>query len=189
MKTKSIVLLLFMSMFMSVACSEKTPQPQIVENETVQFIDIRIYPDNMIRFNGKMLSESGLNNHIQNLNVSEETRARIIFNENASFGIIMQAQRYLYEKGVMQINAKRLASDKFLEYNENTVHIDILNSDKLLFDGNLMHVNNLEIALQNMELPGNAEFVITVGQSTTFGAVHDIQKLLAMGGFNKISNS
>jgi biopolymer transport protein ExbD len=81
-----------------------------------------------------------------------------------------------------------LSAKEFLNYDEKIVHIDILNSDKLLFDGDLLHTEDLEIALNNTELPTNVEFIITVSERATFGAVYDVQKLLAINGLDKISN-
>ena len=184
MKTK-LILLIFLIL---ISCSKKAQDQQTIEEEIDEIVDIRIFPEDQVRFNGKMISESGLYSHIQNLNISDETRARIIFDENVSFGVITQAQKLLYEKGIKQINAKGLSAKEFLNYDEKIVHIDILNSDKLLFDGNLLHTEDLEIALNNTELPTNVEFIITVSERATFGAVYDVQKLLAINGLDKISN-
>ena len=184
MKTK-LILLIFLIL---ISCTKKVQDQQTIEEEIDEIVDIRIFPEDQVRFNGKMISESGLYSHIQNLNISDETRARIIFDENVSFGVITQAQKLLYEKGIKQINAKGLSAKEFLNYDEKIVHIDILNSDKLLFDGNLLHTEDLEIALNNTELPTNVEFIITVSERATFGAVYDVQKLLAINGLDKISN-
>ncbi len=184
MKTK-LILLIFLIL---ISCTKKVQDQQTIEEEIDEIVDIRIFPEDQVRFNGKMISESGLYSHIQNLNISDETRARIIFDENVSFGVITQAQKLLYEKGIKQINAKGLSAKEFLNYDEKIVHIDILNSDKLLFDGNLLHTEDLEIALNNTELPTNVEFIITVSERATFGDVYDVQKLLAINGLDKISN-
>jgi biopolymer transport protein ExbD len=184
MKTK-LILLIFLIL---ISCTKKVQDQQTIEEEIDEIVDIRIFPEDQVRFNGKMISESGLYSHIQNLNISDETRARIIFDENVSFGVITQAQKLLYEKGIKQINAKGLSAKEFLNYDEKIVHIDILNSDKLLFDGDLLHTEDLEIALNNTELPTNVEFIITVSERATFGAVYDVQKLLAINGLDKISN-
>ena len=184
MKTK-LILLIFLIL---ISCSKKAQDQQTIEEEIDEIVDIRIFPEDQVRFNGKMISESGLYSHIQNLNIADETRARIIFDENVSFGIINQVLTLLYEKGITQINAKGLSEEEFLNYDEKIVHIDILNSDKLLFDGNLLHTEDLEIALNNTELPTNVEFIITVSERATFGDVYDVQKLLAINGLDKISN-
>lgn len=184
MKTK-LILLIFLTL---ISCTKDVQDQQTIEEEIDQIVDIRIFPEDQVRFNGKMISESGLYSHIQNLNISAETRARIIFDENVSFGVITQTQKLLYEKGIKQINAKGLSSKEFLNYDEKIVHIDILNSDKILFDGNLLHSEDLEIALKNLELSANVQFIISVSDSATFGAVYDIQKLLAMNGIANISN-
>lgn len=184
MKTK-LILIIFLTL---VSCAKEVQDQQTIEKEIDEIVDIRIFPEDLIRFDGKMISESGLYSHIQNLNISAETRARIIFDENVSFGVITQTQKLLYEKGIKQINAKGLSTEEFLNYDEKIVHIDILNFDKILFDGNLLHSENLEIALKNIELPSDVEFIISVSDSATFGAVYEVQKLLAINGLNEIAN-
>jgi len=184
MKTKLILLLVLIF----TSCVKETQQNQESNLEIDEIVDIRIYPEDQIRFNGNMISESGLYSHIQSLNVSEGTRARIIFDENASFGVITHTQKLLYKKGVKQINAKGLSSEQFSKYHDRVVHIDILNSDKLLIEGNLLHPKDLEIALSNKNLPDKIEFIISVSNDASFGAVYDVQKLLAVNDFDNISN-
>jgi len=184
MKTK----LIFLILLTLISCTKEVQDQQTIEEEIDQIVDIRIFPEDQVRFNGKMISESGLYSHIQNLNNSAETRARIIFDENVSFGVITQTQKLLYEKGIKQINAKGLSTEDFLSYDDKIVHIDVLNSDKILFDGNLIHSEDLEIALKNLELSANVQFIISVSDSATFGAVYDVQKILAMNGIEDISN-
>ncbi|MTI86549.1 MAG: hypothetical protein FH748_01125 [Balneolaceae bacterium] len=184
MKTKLILLLVLIF----TSCAKETQQNQESDLEIDEIVDIRIYPEDQVRFNGNMISESGLFSHIQRLNVSEGTRARIIFDENVSFGVITSTQKLLYRKGVKQINAKGLSSEEFSNYDDRVIHIDILNTDKLFFEGNLLHPEDLEIALSNKDLPDNIEFIISVSNDASFGAVYDVQKLLALNDFDNISN-
>jgi len=184
MKTNLILLL----PLVLTSCTKETQHNQYSNLEIDEIVDIRIYPGDQVRLNGTMISESGLYSHIQSLNISEGTRARIIFDENVSFGVVTHAQKLLYNKGIKQINAKGLSSEEFSNYDKQVIHIDILNTDKLMFEGNLLHPEDLEIALTNKGIPDNIEFIISVSDDASFGIVYDVQKLLAINNFDTISN-
>ncbi|WP_142453800.1 hypothetical protein [Gracilimonas mengyeensis] len=172
------------------SCAKETQQSpdKYQEKEIDEMVDIRISSDDQILFNGNKISESSLYSHIQNVTVSEDTRARIIFDENVPIGTIMHTQELLYKRGVKRMYAKGFSTEEFSNYDEQVIHIDILDTNKLLFDGNLLYPEDLEIALSNKDLPNNMEIVITVSENATFGAVYDVQKLLAVNDLDNISN-
>lgn len=170
------------------SCSAETKHRSNIDKEIDLFVDIRISNEDKIKFNGALISESSLYSHIQNLNVSENTKARIIFDENSSFGVVTKSQMLLHEQGITHIKAKILTEAEFLNYEKHVVHIDILNSDKILFNGNLIFIDDLDIALTNSKKLTGVEYIITPSNYASFGIIQDIQKLLVVNSHDNIAN-
>ena len=57
----------------------------------------------------------------------------------------------LHEQGITHI-AKILTEAEFLNYEKHAVHIDILNSDKILFNGNLIFIDDLAALTHSRKL-------------------------------------
>ena len=75
-----------------------------------------------------------------------------------------------------------------MNYEKHVVHIDILNSDKILFNGNLIFIDDLDIALTNSKKLTGVEYIITPSNYASFGIIQDIQKLLVVNSHDNIAN-
>ncbi len=180
----------FLTVFLLSACtSEPSKQTKQIETElsTVEVVDFRVFNDGKIRLNGEWIGEAGLGSHIQSLPTSKQTKARVIFDEDAPFSLITKIQSLLHKKQINQIAAKPLTHDEFVRYNQNVLHIDVLNSGKILYQGNLLHIADLEIALTNKHSIDDTEVILTIGDEANFGTVYDVQKTLALSGHKNMS--
>lgn len=172
---------------MIISCSTESPSQDDIQPEIDEVVDVRIFHDGDIRFNGSMITESGLPDHIESLSASELTRARIIIDENAYSGLVNKTLRLLYKSRIINIHLKMLGTYAFQEYLENKVHIDVLSSGKILFNGYEIHPEDLELSLKNSELSSDTEFILSVSRKAEAGPVFDLQGILAANNHRKIS--
>ncbi|WP_445666287.1 hypothetical protein [Fodinibius sp. AD559] len=170
-----------------VSCSNGQIDQKDLQPEVDEVVDIRINADGEIRFNGKFIGESGLKSHIESLNTSESTRARLIFDETVYNQVIFHAQKQLYTNQITNLNTKMLSPEEFKAYHQNKIHIDVLSSGKILFKGQEIYPADLKTTLANIEIKPETEFIISVSEKTTVGPVFKTQKLLADNGHLKMT--
>jgi biopolymer transport protein ExbD len=180
-------LLLLFSAILFISCSTEQAEQKNIQPETDEVVDIRIYSDGEIRFNGKFIGESGLKSHIESLNTSKTTRARLIFDETVYNQVIFHAQKQLYINQITNLNTKMLSPKEFKAYNQNKIHIDVLSSGKILFKGQEIYPADLKTTLTNIEIKPETEFIISVSEKAKVGPVFETQKLLADNGHMKLT--
>lgn len=171
-----------------ISCSANSPSQKSSPPEVDEIADLRIFSDGSIRFNGKIITENGLPSQIESLTPSKLTRVRIIFDENTPTGLIHKTQRLFHENKITNIYSKMLSSEDFIDYNQSIVHIDILSSGKILFQGIELHPENLQIGLNNSMISRNSEFILSVSKNAQMGTVFDLQKTLAANHFTTITH-
>ena len=172
------------------SCSAEPPSTEegVLDPKIDEVVDIRVYPEGKIRFNGSMITVSSLPGHIESLRSSKETRARIIFDETVASGVVFKTQRLLHEKRIANIHTKMLSPKEFERYHQQKVHIDLLSSGKILYEGNQIHPEDLKTSLTNTEISHHTEFIISVSKDAQMGPMLDIQRTLAANNVRKITN-
>ena len=182
---KKILLLLCAILFIS--CQAKTQRINEVQKEVNDVVDIRIYSNGDIRFNGLMISDSSLPSHIGNLKTDKNTRARVIIDENAPTGLVHKTQLYLHKQQVAKIKFETLTSEKFNNYLKNIIHIDVLDSGEILFEGKQLYPKDLKTSLDNIEIHPSTKFIVSVSENALVGPVFDTLEELAHKDMTKIT--
>lgn len=181
-------LLLLLSAILFISCSTEQAEQKNIQPEIDEVVDLRIFQDGEVRLNGEFIGESGLKSHIKSLNITESTRARLIFDETVYSQAVFHTQKMLYTNGITNIHTKMLSSEEFKHYNQNKIHIDVLSSGKILFKGNEIYPEDLNTALSNIEVKPETEFIISVSNQAQMGSVFDVQNTLATNNLLKISH-
>jgi len=182
---KKILLLLCAILFIS--CQAETERIHEVQKKVNEVVDIRIHSNGDIRFNGLMISDSSLPSHIENLKTDKNTRARVIIDENAPSGLVHKTQLLLYKQEVGKIKFETLSSEKFSSYLKNIIHIDVLSSGEILFEGKNLYPVDLKTSLKNMDLHSSTKFIVSVSENAQVGPVFDTLEELAENDMTKIN--
>lgn len=170
-----------------ISCQAETQRINEVQKKVDEVVDIRIHSNEDIRFNGLLISDSSLPSHIKNLKTDETTRARVIIDENAPSGLVHKTQRYLHRQQVAKIKFETLTSENFNSYLKNIIHIDVLSSGELLFEGKQIYPKDLKISLNNVEIHSSTKFIVSVGGNVLVGPVFDTLEELAEKDMAKIA--
>lgn len=180
-------ILLLLSAILFISCQAKTQRINEVQKKADEVVDIRIHSNGDIRFNGLLISDSSLPSHIKNLKTVETTRARVIIDENAPTGLVHKTQRYLHRQQVDKIKFATLTSEKFKNYSKNIIHIDVLSSGELLFEGKQLYPKDLKVSLNNVEINPSTKFIVSVSENALVGTVFDTLEELAHKDMTKIT--
>lgn len=172
-----------------VSCTADTPSPpQHMQPNIDEMVDLRIFTDGDIRFNGEMITTSGLPSHIESLRPYRSAKARIIFDENVPAAVVHKTQRLLHENKITNIYSKMLSSEDFKQYNQHVVHLDVLSSGDILLEGIRLYPEDLPISLQSSMVNKSPEFILTVSNDAQMGSVSEVQQLLVANQFTKITH-
>lgn len=183
--TMKQILFLF-SAILFISCQAETERIENPQKEVNEVVDIRIYSNGDIRFNGLMISDSSLPSHIQNLNAGKNTRARVIIDEKAPAGLIHKTQQFLHKQQVAKIKFETLSSEKFNSYLKYIIHVDVLSSGEILFEGKQLHPEDLKASLKNVEVQSSTKFMVSVSENARVGPVFDTLEELAAKDMSKI---
>ena len=82
--------------------SENNPKT-LLQDETLELVDIRIYENGDLKINGTLLSDSSLPSHIDALEMGEETKVRVSASDMVYTGLINKISRELVLKDVEQV--------------------------------------------------------------------------------------
>ncbi|WP_020404643.1 hypothetical protein [Gracilimonas tropica] len=144
------------------SCTKAEQQPSQKEGniQKAEMVDVRIYPDGKIILNGEQTNFSALDGRVESMNIGDETRARFVFVTGEQTPLVYKTTRLIHQKGATRIKKIILEEEEFWEYINSTIHIDVLRSGKILFQGKELFVQDLPLALDrysNKEM----RFVIT----------------------------
>lgn len=170
-----------------ISCQAETQRINEVQKKIDEVVDIIIHSSGDIRFNGILISDSSLPSHIKNLKTDETTRARVIIDENAPTSLVHKTQRYLHKQQVGKIKFETLTSENFNNYMKNIIHIDVLSSGELLFQGKQLYPEDLKISLNNVEIHSSTKFIVSVSENALVGPVFDTLEELAEKDMSKIA--
>lgn len=172
------LLLLIILIFAGCASHLDDPETETME-PAEELVDIRIDGNGQIILNGDTVSESSLPGAISALNIDENTRARFIIHDNAYYILVTKTSHLLHKRGVINFTTKMLGPDEFEEYDQNIVHIDVLSTGKILFQGQELHPDDLGTALSAPEYSSRDQIVsLSVNPDARYGLVTDIQEVL-----------
>jgi|AntRauTorckE6833_2_1112554.scaffolds.fasta_scaffold06960_2 biopolymer transport protein ExbD len=176
------ILLLLPTLFIS--CSSDQPQKNIqhvtpvVQNETLELVDVRIYEEGDIRINGEMLTESSLESNLDALPLTESTEVRITSSDEVYTGLVHRVLREMAGRNLTKVNYDMLNRQEFKAF-KSALIVDVLNNGKIMLDGNLLFPDDLAIALEQMDSSNEGKTVkLNIANNVTFGMVTDIQKIV-----------
>lgn len=181
-------LLFLFILLLFVGCSSQTDQTSIREENSLELVDIRIHNDGSIRINGISTQESMFSSDLENLDITNTTKVRLLFSDVAYIRIVNTVLRDLatidLESDVQSI---RIPQEEFANYDDHNLHIDVLSSGKLLFNGNTIFPKDLPIALASINNK-EIKILISVSDQSTFEQVYDVQNTLIRSDFKNITS-
>lgn len=157
--------------------SSCTPQSKIESDYF--FIDIRVNEEEKIKINNKIIHSAYLDEYLKSQDYPSNTNGRIIISENTNFNTlnnITNALAKTFNEGVFKI--KVFSHKEFQQLGTEIFYIDIINENKVLIEGNLIHPNNLEIAIKSFTDSLNSKqpkFHISYNEDLPFYLINDIQ--------------
>ena len=165
--------------------SENNPKT-LLQDETLELVDIRIYENGDLKINGTLLSDSSLPSHIDALEMGEETKVRVSASDMVYTGLINKISRELVLKDVEQVEINMMTPDAFRQFEQDLI-IDILSNGKIMLDGNLVYPADLSVAFKNnSELTNNTKVRLYVSDMASMGTLTDIQEMLVNNDISRI---
>lgn len=165
---------------------EEKPEENIPVPPALDIVDIRIYDDGRAFINGNSTNYSALPSLVESLEISEETLARFIFVMGEQTPLVYEITRLLQQHGTFNIHKIILSRPDFYAYLDQNIHIDILKTGRILFDGNELYTEDLAFALDSPEITPDKNFILTLPENH-FEPTHvrSLQVLDSLG-FNSI---
>lgn len=174
--------------FVICGCSQpgEKPKEEILEATALDIVDIRIYDDGRIFLNGNSTNFSALLSLVESLDISEQTLARFIFVMGEQTPLVYETTRLLQQHGTFNIHKIILPREEFYTYLEQNIHIDILNTGRLLLDGNELYVEDLTFALNSPDITPDKTIIFTLPENHSESSHTRSVKILDSLGFNSI---
>lgn len=190
---KRILILALSSVFLLSCSNEKqqhtTPQSvEVIQNNALELVDVRIYEDGRLKINGSVLSESSLESHLNALPIDTKTNVRVSCSNQVYTGLVTEITRQFAVRNISNITFNMMTPSEFSQY-ENSLIIDVLSNGKIMMNGNILFPADLGIALKQAEHPEELSVILSVSDEATMGPVTDVQKILHKSGAQKISYS
>lgn len=165
--------------------SENNPKT-LLQDETLELVDIRIYENGDLKINGTLLSDSSLPSHIDALEMGEETKVRVSASDMVYTGLINKISRELVLKDVELVDINIMTPDAFRQFEQDLI-IDILSNGKIMLDGNLVYPADLSVAIKNnSELTNDTKVRLYVSDMASMGILTDIQEMLENNDISRI---
>ena len=165
--------------------SENNPKT-LLQDETLELVDIRIYENGDLKINGTLLSDSSLPSHIDALEMGEETKVRVSASDMVYTGLINKISGELVLKDVELVDINIMTPDAFRQFEQDLI-IDILSNGKIMLDGNLVYPADLSVAIKNnSELTNDTKVRLYVSDMASMGIFTDIQEMLENNDISRI---
>ena len=182
-------LLVIFSILLFVGCKKEIQQNKSSESivEFEELVDIRINENGTTRINGLTVQESAISSHIKSLNLNEETKVRLVFSELAYTGVVNKLALQLGKAAPgIQLSTSMLSPEEFKIYDKDQIHIDVLSSGRVLYNGIKLYPEDLKIAL-NSNKDSSTPIFLSVVDKATFGQVYDVQKAISKTDFRNLN--
>jgi len=165
--------------------SENNPKT-LLQDETLELVDIRIYENGDLKINGTLLSDSSLPSHIDALEMGQETKVRVSATDMVYTGLINKISGELVLKDVELVDINIMTPDAFRQFEQDLI-IDILSNGKIMLDGNLVYPADLSVAIKNnSELTNDTKVRLYVSDMASMGIFTDIQEMLENNDISRI---
>lgn len=180
------VMLIFL--FLMAGCSQpgEKSEENIAEQPALDIVDIRIYEDGQVFLNGNSTNYSALPSLVESLDISEQTLARFIFVMGEQTPLVYETTRLLQQHGTFNIHKIILPHEEFYSYLEQNIHIDILNTGRILLDGNELYAEDLAFALNTPDITPDRNFILTLPEGHSESTHDRVVQILDSLGFNQV---
>lgn len=148
------------------------------------FLDIRIDNNDKIHINNQITNPSYLNEFLAESGYPSKTRGRVIFTGDVPLSSVMSVSAALknnFSSDAGPFTMVRYSRDKFESLGQEIFHVDIISENSLLFEGNLIHTEDLGTALESFMAAAQTEnpvFNLTINEDLPVYLIHEIPQKL-----------
>jgi|AntRauTorcE11897_2_1112592.scaffolds.fasta_scaffold46960_1 hypothetical protein len=160
---KKVIPLLILTMIL-IGCSKQSNIAPIVSSQLLKVVDIRVHSNYEVVLNGESTSFYVLTSFLQEVEVDSSAKVRVFFNEESARGILTTIHDFIREQGLLTPSIQIFSEQEFEEHLSIHAYIDILQDERVLFNGKDIHPENLPIALQSGFDPDSTTIYLTLPQ-------------------------
>ena len=147
-----------------VGCQQRSELDLSEPEQPLKVIDIRVHSNYEVVLNGEGTSFYVLTSFLQEVEVDSSAKVRVFFNEESAQGILTTIHDFIRERGLLTPSIQIFSEQEFEEHLSKHAYIDILQDERILFNGKDIHPENLPIALQSGSDADSTTIYLTLPQ-------------------------
>lgn len=177
---KTSILYLLPLLFALFACETQTKENLI--SQDYYFLDIRALEDNnTVLINNSTVSIANIASYLEMRDYPIKTEGRIIISDDTPISLLNSIFKSLVSTIKSEGEFKTLiyTAEEIAKLGTEIMHIDILNETELLFEGNLIHIDDLDIALKSFKITTKIEiptYIVGINEDAPFSTLHRLQE-------------
>ena len=162
---RSVILVFAIVLFPSCSIPENIETNS--KSSVLPVLDVRVYSHYTTVINGESISSYQLGSTLKDLTVDSATNTRIFFIEYATIGMMQTLQNFIRDQNIKDSSIRVFSEHEMQQYFSKHIYMDRISENRILFNGDLIHPENLSVALSSSFYPDSTIVHYSIIDSTS----------------------